>query len=146
MIHLTSMTDMSALKSHDFTLDNPLLSHSKMWKHSPIKNEKSQSSSSADSVNRSSLSSFQSPDDKIQDMSVADEISLSTSHSPVPKIQQVPQSQFSSKDFVSTRSNKHYDKRIGGVKNFQDNYLRLGLWPELSYIKQAFLRNSFKQM
>ncbi len=81
MVHLkSSLTDLSALKSIDFT-DNPLLSNSKMWKHSPIKNE----SIDSDVLNKSassSLCSFQSPG---KDMSVAEE-----NESPVPSIQTIP--------------------------------------------------------
>jgi len=100
MIHLTSLTDLSALKSIDFTgsggtnTANPLLSSSKMWKHSPIKNESSDSV-----VNRSSgsLCSYESP--VAMDMSVADESPglMGVGESPEPRIQRVPQSKLNTR-------------------------------------------------
>ncbi|CDW85768.1 UNKNOWN [Stylonychia lemnae] len=121
-----SIIDISAVKSRDFT-DNPLLSNSKMWKHSPIRNE----SSSDDDLNASSICSFKSPDKK-EEMSVADE---TICVSPIQKIQVIP----------TSRVNSRNDKKISDITNFHDNYLRLGLWPELSYTQQAYLRNSFKK-
>lgn len=94
MIHLTSLTDLSALKSIDFTgsgtnTANPLLSSSKMWKHSPIKNESSDSV-----VNRSSESLCSYESSVAMDMSVADESPglMRVGESPDPRIQRVPQS------------------------------------------------------
>lgn len=66
-------------------------------------------------------------------MSIADE---TISVSPVPRIQALPNSKFNSRE--------SHDKKNTNMTNFHDNYLKLGLWPELSYTKQAFLRNSFK--
>jgi len=86
-----------------------------LWKHSPIKNE-----SSSDDLNASSICSFKSPDRK-EEMSVADE---TVCLSPVPRIQTIPETKFNS---------RNNDKKISDITNFHDNYLKLGLWPEMSY-------------
>ena len=76
---LTSLNDLSALKSSDFG-DNPLLSNSKMWKHSPIKNETPESNDSVNNgVDESSFCSFKSPIDEEEDENMQ-------SLSPLPKI------------------------------------------------------------
>ena len=55
------MTDLSVLKSSEFG-GNPLLSNSKLWKHSPIKNE------SEDNIaDESSFCSLDSPNDEAEE-------------------------------------------------------------------------------
>lgn len=41
---------------------------------------------------------------------------------------------------------RHNKPKVTNVINFHDNYLKLGLWPELNYEKQMLLRNSYKQI
>eukprot|EP00347_Sterkiella_histriomuscorum_P009293 403341760 len=169
---LTSMSrsNLSALKNFNNSLDdfgnNPLLSSSKMWKHSPIKNEQNLSDDEVnmiineenqDHLNRieksmqklqqqqfspSSIGSFQnrSPDYmgrrssiNQHDLSVADE---NLTMSPAPKIQSLPSTKVNNKDSTG--------KKIYNITDFHGNYLKLGLWPELDYQKQALLRKNYK--
>lgn len=83
---ITSKAEAHNFKSNDFG-ENPLLSNSKLWKHSPIKNE-SHVKKNVEEI-EDSFCSYSSPN--AHDLSIAEE---GLSSSPIPRIQQLPNPQF----------------------------------------------------
>ncbi len=90
LVLLTSYNDISQamLQSTEFTKmnNNPLLSNSKLWKQSSIKESHSL-------IDQSSLCSYDSPEQNLDDevdMSIADESTTTKMESPQPRIQMIP--------------------------------------------------------
>jgi hypothetical protein len=105
-----------------------------MWKHSPIYNK--MASPGGDGGDDSLVCSFHSPDSN--DNTVADEC-FSSSPS-MPMVQQFP------KVHTKIQSLPASGPKALVPTNFHNNYLKLGMWPELTYSKQMLLRNSYKQV